>query len=119
MFAHVFAPKTPVEDSVKDKIISDVLSRLVPARPWRAIVFGSYATGTANEDSDIDVLIVCRTEEDIRRVREKIYSNLSGPMTSVPVDFVFVSKSEFERKKNMGGVCFMAHNEGVIIFESE
>ena len=119
MFAQIFAPKSPISDDFREKVISEVLLRLRPANPKRAILFGSYATRLAHEDSDIDVLVVCRTEQDIRRVRESIYSNLTGPITAVPVDFIFVTEEVFERKKVMGGVCFMAHCEGTIIHESE
>jgi len=43
-----------------------ILERLVPLNPDKIILFGSYAYGTPNEDSDIDLFLEQNTnKEDI------------------------------------------------------
>ena len=43
--------------------LDEAVRRIVEiAGPQLVILFGSYAEGTANEDSDIDLLVVAETE---------------------------------------------------------
>jgi len=48
-------------DIVKDEIISSLL----PLKPDKIILFGSYANGTANEDSDLDLFLIKDNIEDM------------------------------------------------------
>ncbi|WP_161488104.1 nucleotidyltransferase domain-containing protein [Sedimentisphaera cyanobacteriorum] len=41
-----------------EKIKSEIVESLKPLNPEKIILFGSYASGTANEDSDIDLFLV-------------------------------------------------------------
>ncbi len=41
-------------ETVKDEIVE----RLKPLQPEKIILFGSYADGTANQDSDIDLFVI-------------------------------------------------------------
>ncbi len=41
-----------------DKIIPEIVEYLRPLRPDKIILFGSYAYGKPNEESDIDLLLV-------------------------------------------------------------
>ena len=54
--------------------IAYVRDRIVQAyKPERIILFGSAATGTAREDSDLDLLIIKRTRKPyFQRIREVI-----------------------------------------------
>ena len=46
------------------KIIQEILDKIVEAyKPEKVILFGSYAFGCPDEDSDIDFLIVKNTSE--------------------------------------------------------
>ncbi len=41
-----------------DKIKLEIVTALVPLNPDKIILFGSYAYGTPNEDSDIDLFLI-------------------------------------------------------------
>ncbi len=41
----------------------EIVERLKPLNPDKIILFGSYAYGTPNEDSDIDLFLVKDTED--------------------------------------------------------
>ncbi len=41
----------------------EIIERLKPLKPDKIILFGSYAYGTPNEDSDIDLFLVKDTED--------------------------------------------------------
>lgn len=41
-----------------EKIKPEIIERLMPLKPDRIILFGSFAYGTPNEDSDIDLFLL-------------------------------------------------------------
>jgi predicted nucleotidyltransferase len=41
-----------------DAIINELVESLKPADPLKIVLFGSYANGTAREDSDIDLMVI-------------------------------------------------------------
>jgi uncharacterized protein len=47
-----------------DKVKDEIVERLLPLRPQKIILFGSYAAGTATEESDIDLFLVKRDDTD-------------------------------------------------------
>ncbi|MEA2099440.1 MAG: nucleotidyltransferase domain-containing protein [Campylobacterota bacterium] len=45
-----------------EKVKDEIIERLKPLDPDKVILFGSYAYGTPNEDSDIDLYVVTKDE---------------------------------------------------------
>ena len=45
-----------------EEIKKEIVERLKPLNPDKIILFGSYAYGTPNEDSDIDLYVVTNDE---------------------------------------------------------
>ena len=41
-----------------EKLKKEIVERLKPLNPDKIILFGSYAYGTPNEDSDIDIFLI-------------------------------------------------------------
>ncbi len=66
--------------------------------PEKIILFGSYATGNATFDSDVDLLIILNTElrgaERIRLISKLIYPRL------LPLDIVVKTPDEIKMSKN-------------------
>lgn len=50
----------------------EIVERLKPLEPDKIILFGSYAYGTPNEDSDIDLYVVTKDEFIPQSFREKM-----------------------------------------------
>ncbi len=65
-----------------DQIQREIIKNLNPINPKTVILFGSYATGTPNADSDIDLYVVTRDEfipsnfEENLKVKKKVYQAL-------------------------------------------
>jgi predicted nucleotidyltransferase len=68
-------------------IQKEIVERLKPLQPEKIILFGSYADGTATEDSDIDLFIVKDSKSDStvsltlnarRRLRDLIFKYKIG-----------------------------------------
>lgn len=70
------------------------------AQPSQMYLFGSYATGTQREDSDIDVAVIKKTlsnkREELVRIKRVIASS------DYSVDLLLFSEVEFNLKKSQG-----------------
>jgi predicted nucleotidyltransferase len=78
--------------------ISNIVSKIVSGiLPDKVFLFGSYASGDANEDSDFDLLIVKDTEQPRHARSIEIQRLLIG--TKVPVDILVYTIAEFEKEK--------------------
>lgn len=78
-----------------DKIVSLIVTNV---NPDKVVLFGSYAYGKPNEDSDLDLLIIKDMEvEKYKRGRE-IRKYLRG--TKVPMDLIVCTNKEIEEISN-------------------
>ena len=50
-----------------EKIKAQIVEALIPLEPKKIILFGSYAYGTPNEDSDIDIFLMKDIEKNRAR----------------------------------------------------
>jgi len=88
--------------SLSADVISKIVQSLIGLNIYKIILFGSYARGTANEDSDIDLVVVLDTEEFARTVDERLDRRrpISTALLEVnyqfPMDIIVYSKGEFE-----------------------
>ena len=55
-----------------ESIKSEIIKRLKPLNPEKVILFGSFATNSANENSDIDLYIVTQDNYMPKTWREKM-----------------------------------------------
>jgi uncharacterized protein len=83
--------------------------------PEKIILVGSYARGTAGEDSDADVLVVMPVKGSKRKKATEIDVCLWG--IDLPVDIIVVTPEEFERGKNQTGtIIHPAMREGTVLY---
>ena len=82
-----------------EKLKPEIIKVLKPLKPDKIILFGSYAYGTPNEDSDIDLFLIKNdlSMEEIdkyelearKRVRELIFKhNIGFDILSAPLDYI-------------------------------
>ena len=105
-----------VTGTVRAKI-DEMIRRIVEhERPEKIVLFGSRATGQARPDSDVDVMVVVRGEEDPRPIAVRLYRLLAG--TGIPKDIMVVTTHEFETQRRMPGtVVYAAAHEGQVLYE--
>jgi len=66
-----------------EKVKDEIVNSLLPLKPNKIILFGSYANGTANEESDIDLFLIKEEIEDMvdyeiearKKLRKFIFSH--------------------------------------------
>ncbi|MFA5813992.1 MAG: nucleotidyltransferase domain-containing protein [Bacteroidales bacterium] len=66
--------------------------------PDKILLFGSYAAGNPNNDSDIDLLIITDTDLPRHKRSFDIQKYLIGLM--IPMDILVYTNNEFEQEKN-------------------
>lgn len=105
----------PLHSNIREKAVLDAKSAILNAcSPVAIYLFGSATTEHFHEDSDIDCLVIFETEIEVRR-SWKLYSKIRS-QTNRPFDFVVMSSLEFERKRDLGGIAFIAWTEGRQIY---
>lgn len=83
-------------------------------RPEMIMLFGSYATGKATKESDIDILLVKETDKHPiwRRVEVQLAVN-----ANVPLDILVYTPQEFDRFiKDKNSFLYNIYTSGKIVF---
>ncbi|MFQ5645987.1 MAG: nucleotidyltransferase domain-containing protein [bacterium] len=95
---------------ITDKIVSSV-------QPEKIILFGSYARGEANQDSDLDLLVVKESKQGNRTVRRKIDRLLTGRRFGI--DIIVRKPKEIAENLRDGNPFYLHHifKEGKLLYE--
>ena len=82
----------------------------------RVILFGSYAMGTARDDSDLDFLVI---ESDlVSRRAEMVRLRAALRPLGIPVDVMVADAEQFEAWKDQPGTAlFEASRYGKVVYE--
>ena len=84
--------------------------------PQRIILFGSYADGTATEDSDVDLLVVMPHDGKSWDAAAQVRSTVRPPF---PVDLLVRSPSTLRQRLQQGDVFLAEITErGSVLYES-
>ena len=78
-----------------NKIVSKIVTNI---NPDKIILFGSYAYGSPNEDSDLDLLVIKDMAVEKHKRGREIRKYLRG--TKVPLDLLIYTNEEVEELKN-------------------
>ncbi|MBI3611131.1 MAG: nucleotidyltransferase domain-containing protein [Nitrospirae bacterium] len=71
-------------------------------RPERIILFGSYAYGEPDRDSDIDLLIIKSTPDRPIDRRVKVRQIVSDPQRLIPFEPLVLTPKELKRRLDIG-----------------
>lgn len=107
--------------AISNDQLSRIADRIVDlVHPRQVILFGSQARGTANEDSDIDLLIVSQRPADQpwSRRQEIVRIRRGLPSVGRPVDILLFTPEEVEQWRNTTNhVVSEALREGKVLYE--
>jgi len=105
-----------IDQELVDSAIAILVEAIVAAGEIKHLyLFGSAAIGRMSDQSDIDILVVVPAANMIRPAQVKL-RNIQK-LTRFVVDLVWVDEQEFDRKKNMGGICYLAKTEGRCLYQ--
>ena len=86
----------PATDSVAGRVVATIAAQI---RPQQIYLFGSRATGRAEPESDVDLLLVHAGWESPREVQLKTHRLFPRP--EVALDVFVMSPEEFESQKRV------------------
>ncbi|MDP1651737.1 MAG: nucleotidyltransferase domain-containing protein [Rhodocyclaceae bacterium] len=101
--------------------IQSAVKRMIAAAagPSRVILFGSYARGTADEASDLDLMVVERELADKAGEYLRLREALGRIAPGVGVDLLLYPLAEFERRSQVPGtILFEARMEGKVLHDA-
>ena len=98
-----------------EQLKNEFLKQLSPEKIY---LFGSFATGTNTEESDLDFYIVVNdTVTDLVEVTSNAYKSIRK-IKQRPVDIIVGTQSRFDERKEMMSVENEVYKKGVLIYES-
>lgn len=84
--------------------------------PEKIILFGSYAYGQPTADSDMDLMVVMKTDEKPHKRAVPVSKALKG--IGIPKDIIVKTPEEFDRFKDIiGTIIYPAAHKGKVLYE--
>lgn len=97
------------------KLFKDIIERVVLVEPQSTVyIFGSFVEDRFTAESDIDLAVIIPDSSSPKLFLQKIYQ--PGRLSQWPLDLLVFKKSEFDKKSEVGGVCFDIRESGVELF---
>jgi predicted nucleotidyltransferase len=98
--------------------IKDCILRTVGENCEKIILFGSYAYGTPNKESDYDFFVVLKdgTEKPVL-VLQEIYCNLAKNKAYTPVDVLANYKTTFDERSKLLAIERTIEQKGIVLYE--
>ncbi len=107
-----------------DSVLNEITRRLVPLGIDKLILFGSYASGTSTEDSDIDLLVVDSSETMPADFSEKhqFYRRVADAIRDIkrqiPIDLVVHTRAMHRKFIEMNSAfCREIMSMGKVLYE--
>lgn len=104
--------------------INEIVRTLCELDPYRIVLFGSQATNTTSEYSDLDLLVILdsafipNSYEDKMKNKLLVRDKISEVNRQVPIDLVVFTRAEFEIiERNGGSFLNEIRNHGKILYE--
>ena len=107
-------------ETFSPELIDDIVNNLVNSlNPEQIILFGSYAYGEPNEDSDLDLLIVTKASElKGYQLAQKAYKSLNSLCLMIPIDLLVATQAEVASKSTVpSSLISRAVHQGKILYE--
>lgn len=99
----------------KIKIVSQRIAK--EYSPEKVVLFGSYAWGKPNKDSDFDLLIIKNRAGDFLRAQQRVRRIIDG---EVAADILIHSPRHIEQRLKMGDFFFEdIINKGIILYDKQ
>lgn len=103
---------------INQNVIRAAVDRLVNvAKPAKVILFGSYATGKATEDSDLDLMVIGPGAGVSKQNKVRLRDAVGDVGTGVDV-LVFSEKEASTRGQVPGTIIYWALKEGRVMYEA-
>ncbi len=82
-------------------------------KPQKIILFGSYAYGVPNKDSDIDLLVIIDTDKPFHERIQQVRSLLPKGQ---PFDLIILTPSEYQKTRHTNSLLSEIESKGRVIY---
>lgn len=93
-----------------------IVPRLIELGVEKIILFGSLASGSVNKSSDIDLIVVKKTDKKFLSRLEDVYLHLEP---KVGMDILVYTPEEFDEMKKSNRFIKSALKRGKILYEKQ
>jgi predicted nucleotidyltransferase len=107
-----------------NQYIQQLLDALKQSNPYKIVLFGSFANGTAHEDSDIDIMVILDNNHVAKTYQERLEKRLYVRKLvleinrKIPLDILVYSKEELNILKERGNYFIdEIEKTGKVIYE--
>ncbi len=100
-----------------ERYLPEITRRILEiSDPEKIILFGSFARGDPDYDSDIDLLVIIKNVTSPREESNRLRRALRGLL--VPVDLIVATPEQVNRHKDTIGLIYQpALKEGEVLYE--
>lgn len=96
-----------------DLDISSIISSLKGANPQKIVLFGSYASGTPNSSSDIDLLVVVNTDKSFHQRIQELRPLLPKDKA---IDLIVLTPQEYQKAKGINPLVTEIDSKGRVLY---
>ncbi|MDR0485641.1 MAG: nucleotidyltransferase domain-containing protein [Elusimicrobiota bacterium] len=111
---------------LNESVLNKIVRQLQPADPYKIILFGSNAKGTASKDSDIDLMVILDNDFVSKSCAERLNRNwevkklILDINSQYAMDVIICSRAEYQNKKDEGNFFLQAvEKTGKAIYEKD
>ncbi len=103
---------------IDEQTLEQTVQHIVDAaQPSRVILFGSYGRDEADENSDLDLMIIQPHVEN--QIEQMVYLRQVLGAMGIGIDLLIYSEDEYKRRSRVPGtVHYWARREGKILYEA-
>lgn len=102
---------------ISQKIIQEVIERLIKAyNPLKIYLFGPYAWGNPDEDTDLNILLIVESsDEKVYKRGDRAFDALLS--FKIPINVTVFTKQEFDKfSQDVTSLSYEVKNRGKILY---
>lgn len=96
-----------------DLRLSDIVSSLKNVNPQKIVLFGSYAYGTPNPNSDIDLLVVVDSDKSFHQRIQQLRPLLPKDKA---IDLIVLTPQEYQKAKGINPLVSEIDSKGRVLY---
>ena len=96
-------------------VLTDIIAKTVPVK--QIILFGSYARGTSQPDSDIDIYVIIPDDVKLREIDAiRLIRKAIRHVKTLPIDVLVSKENGFARRASAPTFERQVAEEGVVLY---
>ncbi|MHB1253926.1 MAG: nucleotidyltransferase domain-containing protein [Candidatus Humimicrobiaceae bacterium] len=106
-----------MEERIRDELnnLKDIIIKTIPV--GKIFLFGSYASGKPNIDSDLDIYVVMSDNAKIKEIDAmRLIRKAIRDKKTMPVDIVVSKENKFNQRKSSITIERQIEQDGILLY---